>query len=547
MVISERFQHVSIREQRENSVLTLMVRFSLRLFRILGNLVPFVILFLRDRRRFLLFGRSRSVSQETHAQRARRLREVMLDLGPTFVKIGQVLSTRPDVVPQVYAEEFVTLQDAVPTGPYREMIPALADDVGYHSYDDFDPEPIAGGSLAQVYRATYQGEPVVVKVRRPGIKNLIETDLRTIRRFIPLVMLLAPARLQFSLRNMVDDFERIILEELDFEREARMMAEIRSNFERDGNETVVIPRVYQDASSERVLTMAYVEGTKITDVDKLEWEGHDPKRVARDVANAYFTMGLEHGVYHGDPHPGNLAVDDDGRIVFYDFGMSGRFTPAMQNSVVNLYLAAVNRNVDGIIDELIALGALDPDADRAAVGHVLGLVIEDLEGSETVNWQQIISEVTGMLHEFPFRIPPDIMLVLRVGSISEGVLRQLDPEFDFLAAAQTFLREHGFMERAVRMKIAAMRSELETSLWALLRLPMKLERELDAREDERTQAVAPTQQQGSRSLGYAILAAASLIGSALLVSVDPTYSLLGMVVVFVFLFLFVRSSYDGRQ
>jgi len=547
MVISERLQHVSIRERRANSAVTLMIRFPLRLLRILGKLVPFVILFLRDRRRFLLFGRSRPISRETHAQRARRLRDTMLDLGPTFVKIGQVLSTRPDVVPPVYAEEFVTLQDAVPTGPYREMIPALADDVGYHSYDDFDPEPIAGGSLAQVYRATYQGDHVVVKVRRPGVKDLIETDLRITRRLIPLVMLLAPERLQFSLRNMADDFERIILEELDFEREARMMAEIRSNFEGDENESVVIPRVYTDVSSERVLTMAYAEGTKITDVDELESKGHDPKRVARDVANAYFTMGLEHGVYHGDPHPGNLAVDEEGRIVFYDFGMSGRFTPTMQNSVVNLYLAAVNRNVDGIIDELIALEALDPDADRAAVGHVLELVIDDLEGSETVNWQQIISEVTGMLHEFPFRIPPDIMLVLRVGSISEGVLRQLDPEFDFLAAAQAFLREHGFMERAARMKLAEMRGELETSLWALLRLPAKFEQELDARQEERMQAVARTQQQGSRSLGYAILAAASLIGSALLVPVDITYSLLGMIVVLVFLFLFVRSPDDGRR
>ncbi|MDL5363226.1 AarF/ABC1/UbiB kinase family protein [Halalkalicoccus sp. NIPERK01] len=466
----------------------------------------------------------------------------MLDLGPTFVKIGQVLSTRPDVVPQVYAEEFVTLQDAVPTGPYREMIPALADDVGYHSYDDFEPEPIAGGSLAQVYRATYQDDHVVVKVRRPGVKDLIETDLRIIRRLIPLVMLLAPARLQFSLRNMADDFERIILEELDFEREARMMAEIRANFERDGNETVVIPRVYQDVSSERVLTMAYVKGTKVTDVDELEAEGHDPSEVARDVANAYFTMGLEHGVYHGDPHPGNLAVDEEGRIVFYDFGMSGRFTSAMQNSVVNLYLAAVNRNVDGIIDELIALGALDPDADRAAVGHVLELVIDDLEGNETVNWQQIISEVTGMLHEFPFRIPPDIMLVLRVGSISEGVLRQLDPEFDFLAAAQAFLREHGFMERAARMKLEEMRGELEASLWALLRLPAKIEQELDAREQERIQVTARAQARDSRSLGYAILTAASLLGTALLATLDTTYILVGLGVTLVFLILFVASS-----
>ncbi|AUV84477.1 ABC transporter (plasmid) [Salinigranum rubrum] len=542
MMISEHRQHVSIRERRANSLVTLMVRFSLRLFRILGKLVPFVILFLRDRRRFLFFGRSRSISREAHEQRARKLRDVMLALGPTFVKIGQVLSTRPDVVPQVYAEEFVTLQDAVPTGPYREMIPALADDVGYHSYDDFDPEPIAGGSLAQVYRATYQGDHVVVKVRRPGVKDLIETDLRIIRRLIPLVMLLAPERLQFSLRNMADDFERIILEELDFEREARMMAEIRANFERDGNEPVVIPRVYHDVSSGRVLTMAYVKGTKVTDVDELEADGHDPSEVARNVANAYFTMGLEHGVYHGDPHPGNLAVDEEGRIVFYDFGMSGRFTPAMQNSVVNLYLAAVNRNVDGIIDELVALGALDPDADRAAVGHVLELVIEDLEGSETVNWQQIISEVTGMLHEFPFRIPPDIMLVLRVGSISEGVLRQLDPEFDFLAAAQTFLREHGFMERAARMKLEEMRGELEASLWALLRLPTKLERELDARAEERTQAIVRRQQQDSLSLGYALLAASSLIGTALLAAVDLTYALIGLGVALVFIILFLTSS-----
>lgn len=524
-----------------------MVWFLRRLLRILGKLTPFMVLFLRDRRQLLIVGGPRSVSRDEHIQRARRLRETMLDLGPTFVKIGQVLSTRPDIVPQVYAEEFVALQDTVPTGPYREMIPALAEDIGYHSYDDFEPEPIAGGSLAQVYRATYQGEQVVVKVRRPGIKDLIETDLRILRHLTPIALLVAPDRLQFSLQNMADDFERIILEELDFAREAWIMEEIQSNFATDGNETVHIPRVYHNVSSERILTMEYVEGTKITNVNELEANGHNPEEIVRTVANAYFTMGLEHGIYHGDPHPGNLAVDDKGRIVIYDFGMSGRFTPELQTSIINLYLAAVNRNVEDVIDELVALGALDPDADRVAVGHVIELIIEDLEGSETVNWQQIIDITIGMFHDFPFRLPPDVMLVIRVGSIGEGVLRQLNPGFDFLAAAQTFIREHGFMERAARMKIAEMRSELETSLWALLRLPTKLERELDAREEKRTRAAARTQQHGSRSLGYAILAAASLIGSALLVLVDPTYSLLGMVVVLVFLFLFVRSSYDGRR
>jgi predicted unusual protein kinase regulating ubiquinone biosynthesis (AarF/ABC1/UbiB family) len=503
-------------------------------------------MFLRDRRRFLVLGEPRPVTPEKHAQRARHLREAMLDLGPTFVKIGQVLSTRPDIVPQIYADEFVMLQDAVPPGPYREMIPSLASDIGYHSYDDFDPKPIAAGSLAQVYRATYQGEQAAVKVRRPGIQELIETDLQIIRRLIPIALLLTPDRLHFSLRNIADDFERIILEELDFEREAGMMDEIRSNFAADGDETVRIPRVFHDASSERILTMEYVAGTKVTNVDELKARGHDPPQVASDVANAYLAMGLKHGVYHGDPHPGNIAVDATGRIVFYDFGMSGRFTPAMQSSVVNLYLAAVNRDVDAIIDELIELGALDPDADKTAVGTVLQLVIEDLEGSETMSWQQIIDEVIGMLHDFPFRIPPDVMLAIRVGTISEGVLRQLDPEFDFLATTRAFLRKHGFVERAARMKFVEMRSEFEPSIWALLRLPTKLERELDARVRDRNQHDQFTvryQQRMSRSLGYAILTAGTLIGSAILATQSSTYAAIGILIALVFLILFFVSTH----
>lgn len=529
---------------------TPMVRFLLRLIRILGTFTPFILRFLRDRHRFLIVGGSRTVPRDQHEQRARRLREAMLNLGPTFVKIGQVLSTRPDLVPQVYAEEFAVLQDAIPAGPYREMIPALAEDVGYHSYDDFDPEPIAGGSLAQVYRATYQGKQVVVKVRRPGIKDLIETDLRIIRRLVPLALFLAPDRFSFSLRNMADDFERIILEELDFEREAQMMEEIRENFAADENETVTIPRVFRDVCSERVLTMEYAEGTKVTDLEELEAKGYDPENVARRVANAYFTMGLDHGVYHGDPHPGNLAVDDDGRIVFYDFGMSGRFTPAMQASVINLYLAAVNRDVESLIDELVALGALDPDADRAAVGHVLELVIDDLEGSGDVNWQQIIDVVVGMLREFPFRIPPDVMLVIRVGSIGEGVLRQLDPEFNILAAAQAFLREHGFLQRAARMKLAEAQSDIETSLWALLRLPTKLDRELDAREQERTvipQEIAQSQRRQTRSIGYAILAGGTFVASGLALSVSQISATVGVVVALGFTILFIHSSRQQRR
>jgi predicted unusual protein kinase regulating ubiquinone biosynthesis (AarF/ABC1/UbiB family) len=459
----------------------------------------------------------------------------MLDLGPTFIKVGQVLSTRPDIVPAVYAEEFATLQDAVPAGPYREMIPTVAEDIGYHSYDKFEPEPMAGGSLAQVYEATYEDTGVVVKVRRPDIKDLIETDLRVLRRLLPLAIVFAPEQYHFSLRNMVDDFERIIHEELDFEREARMMEEIRTNFADDS--TVKIPRVYTGLSSERVLTMERVDGIKITDVDELERAGFDPTEIAHNVANAYFAMGLEHGVFHGDPHPGNLAVNEDGQIVF----------PEMQDTVIDLYLAVVRRDVDTIMEQLIDLGALDPTVDRAAMISVLNLIIEDLEGQGVSNWRIILNEVLTRLRDVPFRLPPDVMLVIRVGTVSEGVLRQLDPEFDFIEAARAFLVKHGFMERGARMLFADVREETEASLRALVRTPVKFEQVLDMAirgefEPRRREAESRMYVRAvGRPLAYAVLVGSGMIGAAILTTVDRLYGVAGFVVVAILFVLLLRS------
>ncbi|WP_458208647.1 ABC1 kinase family protein [Haladaptatus sp. NG-SE-30] len=468
----------------------------------------------------------------------------MLTLGPTFIKIGQVLSTRPDVVPEVYAEEFATLQDAVPPSPYSEMIPSLATDVGYHSYDEFDPDPIAGGSLAQVYEAVYDGTRVAVKVRRPGIKDRIDIDLRVIRRLLPVVTFVAPERYRFSLSNMADDFERIIQEELDFEREARMMDEIRDNFGDDS--TTRIPQVYPDVSSKRVLTMEYIAGIKITDVDQLEVAGFDPKTIAHKVANAYFTMGLVHGVFHGDPHPGNLAVDDDGRIVFYDFGMSGRFTPAMQENVIQLYLAVVNRDVDTITDILIEIDALEPTVDRVKMAAMLRLMIDEFEGKGDVDWRDILTDVLTELRQFPFRLPPDIMLVIRVGTVSEGVLRELDPEFNFVQAAREFLRQHGFMERGARMMFDEMRTDVEASAKALVHIPPKLERALDTIIQNEGQSHRPTPDQVqlqavAKPLAYALLAGFTILGASILSLVDLWYSTGAFIVAGLLLILFYRS------
>ena len=395
-----------------------------------------------------------------------------------------------------------------------------------------------------MYEAVYDGTRVAVKVRRPDIKDRTDTDLRVIRRLLPVVVFFAPNRYRFSLRNMADDFERIIQEELDFEREARMMDEIRNNFSDDS--TVRIPRVYTDVSSERVLTMEYIAGIKITDVDQLEAAGFDPKPIAHKVANAYFTMGLVHGVFHGDPHPGNLSVDDEGRIVFYDFGMSGRFTPAMQENVIQLYLSVVNRDVETITDILIKIDVLDPNVDRVKMAAMLSLMMDEFEGKEDVNWRDILTDALAELQQFPFRLPPNIMLVIRIGTVSEGVLRELDPEFDFIHAAREFLRRHGFMERGARRMFDEMRTDVEASAKALVRVLLKLERALDAiiRDEAQTQRLTVDQvqlQTIAKPLGYVLLAGCTILGASILSMVDLRYGIGGLLVAGLFVVLFYRS------
>ncbi len=472
----------------------------------------------------------------------------MVDLGPTFIKIGQVLSTRPDIVPQVYGKELSTLQDTVPPGAFEEIERIVEADVGMDAFDWFEPEALAGGSLAQVHEAQYRGNRVAVKVRRPNVVDVIDTDLRVVRRLLPVVITIAPERHHFSLRNLADDFERVIKQELDFVREGRVMTETRENFADEPG--VKIPEQYPSACSERVLTMEFVESTKISDMDALLATGYDPVAIAHDIADAYFKMGIIDGVFHGDPHPGNLGVDDRGRIVFYDFGMSGRFTPEMQDAIVRLYLAAAARDTEDIIDVLIDLGVLDSDVDRPSMKKVLELAIRDLEGTGLSDWRALIIEVNEILHSFPFRIPPDLMLVIRVGTVSEGVLRQLDPNFDFLSAAQEFLVEHGYRRRGAEAWFKGVGDDATTSIRSTVRVPEKLERVLDMVLDGNLQIEGMQLEQPltaiGRALAYALITASWVIGSAILTNIHPTAGAIGWGIAAFMTLLFLVALHNAR-
>lgn len=492
---------------------------------VLARFLPFVIAFLRDRRKFLIFGPRRRVDDEIHQERAERIRDTMLELGPAFIKVGQVLSTRPDIVPPTYAKAFRTLQDEVPEdagGDPREVLEEELED----ELDLSTLEPIAGGSLAYVYSAEYQDERIALKTCRPGLKQLIERDLRVVRGLIPVVGFFVDEQKQYSVENVADDFEKVILDELDFARERTIQRDIRENFAAD--DRVVIPAVYEDLSSERVLAMEYLAGQKVTDDDALDELELDRHEMATRIMNVYLQMGLVDGVFHADPHPGNLAVTDTGELLIYDFGMSKRLPTTTREDIIGLYRALARQDTDGIVDALIALDALEPGVNRAEVRRVIELAIENLQGRADITWRLIITELTSMLRDFPFRIPPDVMLLIRVGTVGEGVCRQLDPEFDFLAAVRSFLVDQGLIESELENIAEQAGTDIRRSLPALARLPARLDRTLD--QIERGELVVRTspaagEQAGDQNLGYAVIAGALLVAASVLTFHDQPYEI----------------------
>jgi predicted unusual protein kinase regulating ubiquinone biosynthesis (AarF/ABC1/UbiB family) len=448
--------------------------------------LPLIIAYARDKRRFLLFGRSRDVSPEQRRKRASSLLGSLLTLGPTFIKLGQLLSTRPDILPPEYIEEFSKLQDSVPPARWEEARVVLEEDLGPvgERFDEFDTDAISGASLGQVYYAEVNGDPVAVKVRRPGVKDLVEADLKVVRWSIPLLIRFVGDAQAFSLETLADEFDRTIRQEMDYNREARMLKEIKGNF-RD-NTDIRIPDVIGTHSTGRVLTMEYVPGTKISNVDELDTQRLDRTKLAETLQRAYLDMIIEDGVFHADPHPGNLAVQDDGTLVFYDFGMSGYVDPFIQNKIVDFYTAVAAQDIDAILDTLIEMGTLSPEADREVMSDVMELAIADARGEDVEQYrvQQIVQQVEDTIYEFPLRLPSNLALVLRVATVVEGVCVTLDPDFDFISVATEYLNQEGYIEAGVRDFVEDRVNEGRDAVESTVRIPPKIENALDRVERE---------------------------------------------------------------
>jgi len=452
-----------------------------RFLTVVRQFLPLALTYARDRHRFVLFGPGREVTPAQRRDRAAKLLQSLLTLGPTFIKLGQLLSTRPDVLPPEYVTEFSKLQDRVPPAEWEDAREVIEEELGpvEERFSDFETEAISGASLGQVYYAEVDGDPVAVKVRRPGVEGLVEADLRVVRWLLPVVLYFVDDARSFSLETLAEEFATTIREEMDYRREARMLTEIRENFA--GDDRIKIPPVVDSHSTGRILTMEYVEGTKINDIEELDRKGIDRTRLAENLERAYFQMIVEDGVYHADPHPGNLAVQDDGTLVFYDFGMSGRVDSFIQDRIIDFYMAVAEQDIDAILDALIAMGTLSPEADRQVMAEVMELAIADARGEDIEQYrvQQIIQRVEDTIYEFPLRLPANLALVLRVATVVEGVCVTLDPDFDFIDVATDFLREEGYLEESAREFVRDRVTEVSDAGRSAIRIPPKLETTLD--------------------------------------------------------------------
>lgn len=383
---------------------------------------------------------------------AERMRLALEELGPTFVKLGQLLSTRPDVIPKSYVLEFAKLQDMVPSFPFEGVREQLRHELGGEIeafYSFFDSTSIAAASIAQVHRARLlTGEDVVVKVRRPGVVELVEADIDLLMGLALLTERYLPDSELYDPVGLVKEFARTIRREMDFSREGHTIEKIRDNFA--GDPTMYFPKVYWDRTAKGVLTMEYIEGIKINDFAALERAGLDKRLIARRGSDAFLRQVLEHGFFHGDPHPGNVFILPGNVICLLDYGMVGRLDPQLKGYLTDILLAIVRRDVDEVISLLIYSGEITDNLNTKALKRDLAAFIDsyyEIPLREVVVGRMLM-EFIEIITTYHIRFSPDMMLLGKALITMEGMGRELDPEFDMIEHLRPF------MEKEVKERVS---------------------------------------------------------------------------------------------
>ena len=413
------------------------------------KLVPVIVYLRRDRREWVK-KEGKNVNEKKFRKHAERALKTFVALGPAYIKLGQWLSSRADLLPQPYLDVLEKLQDDVLPAPFSDVRPILEKELG--ALDDifeyFDTSAISGASLGQVYRAKYMEKDVVVKISRPHIEQTIGQNIYILKKLLPIATRFIDENLRFSAEGMLYQFIETVHEEMDYRIEARNLIEIKNNLKED--KSVIIPKVYLDRTSRHVITLEYLPGTKVTDIRTLDEYNIDRAKLVYRIHRLFFKMLLRHSIFHADPHPGNISVASNGTIILYDFGMVGRLDDETRRRLVRLYLGLVDKDPVRTTDVLIELGTLEPSVDRRLVEKGLELSIQSLHGKKVdrmeVKALQDLANKT--LSRFPFRLPKSLALYMRMASILEGIYHYHEVKFQFVIVLVSLLEEEGLIKEA---------------------------------------------------------------------------------------------------
>jgi predicted unusual protein kinase regulating ubiquinone biosynthesis (AarF/ABC1/UbiB family) len=446
--------------------------------------------------------------------------------------MGQALSTRADLLPLEYVQALGQLQDRVPEFDPSEAIAIIESELGsplYSLYRDFDPAPIAAASLGQVHKARlHTGEEVVVKVQRPGLEKLFDLDFKVLRQIVRFCDRYLPWVQRYDLDAIYQEFARILYQEIDYVKEAIHADRFHHNFK--SYPRILIPKVYPKYTTKRVLTMEYLPGIKINDRQSLEACGINVKEVNQLGICCYLKQLLQDGFFQADPHPGNMAVSQDGCLIFYDFGMMAEVRSIDQTQMVRTFFAVLRKDTDQVLDTLTDMGLIEPISDMTAVRRILRFLLEKFTEKpiEIQEFHQVRSEVYALFEQQPFRLPAKMTFILKALTTLDGVARNLDPHYNLLTAARPFVKSLavsnaksnalGELAKQARDYITFRLRQPSTAERILQRLEDRLEQgELQARmRSLETDRALKTIQLAIRSLIYACVAGFTLLSAVIL-------------------------------
>lgn len=480
-------------------------------------------------KRFLSPWGARAVEADARAatlSTPQRVRLTLEQLGPTYIKLGQILSTRPDILPPAYVVELSKLLDAAPPASTAEITATIEREMGKpldDCYLDFSEAAIASASIGQVHRARlHDGTDVVVKVQRPGVERTIEADLNLLLRQARFLEARSATLRDYGLSAVLEEFSQALRGELDYTSEGRNADRLRAMIADEG---VEIPFIYWELTTRRVITLSDLKGIKLTEFERLKARGYDLNSIAARIVQVYLKQVFVHGLFHADPHPANILVCD-GRIGLVDFGMVGYLTPRMREDLGDLLFALTQQNADDMVHTIVRMGAMDRGADRDGLRReVQRLIMRYYDASlQSVRIAEFLGDIMGAAFKHKVRLPADLALLARTVVVLEGVARTLDPSFVLAGYLEPFVVQlikerislkHTLLEAATTLR------DLEAVLRVLPRRVDALSEQLERGEmtvgiDVRhlNQAMRKLDAIGNR-LSFSIVVAAIIMGSAM--------------------------------